>query len=114
MRVVEKRPIGVVYCVLFLFVYSTNAIGMVVGAHFHITMISSLGWQGVTTLMCLERVTRRMGRGRQRTKSKRNWPYGNQPVKQPWRGMHASWPGFVLMKTLQQLAVVGNFKELMF
>ncbi len=82
-RFVEKRPIGVADCVIYSIAYLTNAIGMVVGAHICITMISSLGWQGVTTLMCLERVTRRMDRGRRRTKSERNWPYGGQPVKQP-------------------------------
>ncbi len=44
---------------------------MVIGTHFYITMISSLGWQGVTALMCLKKVTRRMDGGRQRTKSKK-------------------------------------------
>ena len=33
-EVCGKRPIGVVDCVTHSFVYSTNAIGMVVGAHF--------------------------------------------------------------------------------
>jgi hypothetical protein len=72
-EVCGKSPIGDVDCVRYSVVYSTNAIGMVVGVHFYITMISSLGWQGVTTLMCLERVGR-MNRGRQRTKSKGTGP----------------------------------------
>jgi hypothetical protein len=72
-RFVEQRLIGVVDCATHLFVYSRNDIGMVVGANFYITVRSSLGWQGVTTLMYLVRAWR-MDIGRQRTMSKGTGP----------------------------------------
>jgi hypothetical protein len=82
-RFEAKRPIGVVDCVRYSFVYSTHAIGMVVGAHFLYYNDKFFGLARSDYINVLGKGYKENGQRKVKDKSKRNWPYASQPVKQP-------------------------------